>query len=76
LLHVDIIFILQNSSRTYNSDHVLLRPQWDNTRIHEEVGLPMYKAWNEGQYLYHLKILIDTKNVEGRCHCYWTSSVV
>ncbi|KAK3096746.1 hypothetical protein FSP39_002860 [Pinctada imbricata] len=28
--------------------HVLIRPLWDNLRIHEEVGLPMYKSWNEG----------------------------
>ncbi|XP_076102516.1 C-myc promoter-binding protein-like isoform X2 [Mytilus galloprovincialis] len=38
----------KNSEGVYTSQHVLFRPQWDNLRIHEEVGLPMYKAWNEG----------------------------
>ena len=65
MCYIDVIFLLQNSPGAYNSDHVLLRPQWDNTRIHEEIGLPMYKAWNEGQYLSHLKILIDIKYMEG-----------
>ena len=32
----------------YSSKHVLIRPLWDNVRIHEEVGLPMYRSWNEG----------------------------
>lgn len=34
----------------YSSKHVLIRPMWDNVRIHEEVGLPMYRSWNEGKY--------------------------
>lgn len=38
----------KNSEGVYTSQHVLFRPQWDNLRIHEEVGLPMYKAWNDG----------------------------
>ncbi|XP_064618735.1 C-myc promoter-binding protein-like isoform X2 [Lineus longissimus] len=29
-----------------DSRHVLIRLKWDNARIHEEIGKPMYSMWN------------------------------
>ncbi|XP_060579637.1 C-myc promoter-binding protein-like [Ruditapes philippinarum] len=31
----------------HGSDNVVIRPMWDNPRIHQEVGLPMHMAWNK-----------------------------
>lgn len=42
----------------YSSKHVLIRPLWDNVRIHEEVGLPMYRSWNEGRSSHMVDALI------------------
>nr|XP_022330471.1 C-myc promoter-binding protein-like isoform X2 [Crassostrea virginica] len=42
----------------YSSKHVLIRPLWDNVRIHEEVGLPMYRSWNEGRSSHTVDALI------------------
>ncbi|XP_061172987.1 DENN domain-containing protein 4C-like isoform X2 [Saccostrea echinata] len=42
----------------YSSKHVLIRPLWDNVRIHEEVGLPMYRLWNEGKSSHTVDALI------------------
>lgn len=42
----------------YSSKHVLIRPMWDNVRIHEEVGLPMYRSWNEGRSSHMVDALI------------------
>ena len=40
---------LQLDPQKYTNSEVLIRPMWDNTKIHEEVGLPMHLAWNKGQ---------------------------
>ncbi|GFO50358.1 C-myc promoter-binding protein [Plakobranchus ocellatus] len=29
----------------YTNRNILIRPQWDNIRIHDEIGLPMYLLW-------------------------------
>ncbi|PVD19799.1 hypothetical protein C0Q70_20290 [Pomacea canaliculata] len=39
----------------YDSQNVLVRTLWDNVRIHDEVGLPMYMAWNAG----HRSTVVD-----------------
>ncbi|XP_050402671.2 C-myc promoter-binding protein isoform X3 [Patella vulgata] len=36
----------QESSSGYTSANVLIRPLWDNTKIHDEIGLPMYISWD------------------------------
>ncbi|XP_033751078.1 C-myc promoter-binding protein-like [Pecten maximus] len=46
------------STAVYTSQHVLIRPLWDNIRIHDEVGLPMYKLWNEGHSSHTVDALI------------------
>nr|XP_018916356.1 PREDICTED: C-myc promoter-binding protein isoform X2 [Bemisia tabaci] len=30
-----------------DQNNVLIRTMWDNTRLHDEVGLPMYVLWNQ-----------------------------
>ncbi|XP_076443222.1 C-myc promoter-binding protein-like isoform X3 [Babylonia areolata] len=32
----------------FDSRNILIRPLWDNVHIHDEVGLPMYIAWDAG----------------------------
>ncbi|XP_041375007.1 C-myc promoter-binding protein-like [Gigantopelta aegis] len=34
----------------YDHRNVLLHPMWDNVRIHDEVGLPLYTSWESGQH--------------------------
>lgn len=49
----------------YSSKHVLIRPLWDNVRIHEEVGLPMYRSWNEGTCQHYvIKMILKEKLLE------------
>ncbi|XP_070177502.1 DENN domain-containing protein 4C-like isoform X1 [Littorina saxatilis] len=46
----------QSSNKTsYDSRNILIRPLWDNVRIHDEVGLPMYIAWDAG----HKSTVVD-----------------
>ncbi|CAL1526082.1 unnamed protein product [Lymnaea stagnalis] len=45
---------------TYTSRNILIRPQWDNVRIHDEVGLPMYLAWRAG----HKSTVVDALVIE------------
>ncbi|ESP01334.1 hypothetical protein LOTGIDRAFT_230663 [Lottia gigantea] len=45
--HPIIFWNLQ--SKGYSSSNVLIQPLWDNTRIHDEVGLPMYIAWDSAK---------------------------
>ncbi|XP_071110635.1 C-myc promoter-binding protein-like [Haliotis cracherodii] len=46
----------------YDRRHVLIRPMWDNTRIHDEMGLPMYTAWNAG----HRSTVVDALVTESQ----------
>ncbi|BFY98657.1 hypothetical protein BsWGS_01697 [Bradybaena similaris] len=39
----------------YTNRNILIRPQWDNVRIHDEIGLPMYSAWRAG----HKSTVVD-----------------
>ncbi|KAL8562639.1 hypothetical protein ACOMHN_011211 [Nucella lapillus] len=32
----------------FDSRNILIRPVWDNVRIHDEVSLPMYVSWDAG----------------------------
>ncbi|XP_012934851.1 DENN domain-containing protein 4B [Aplysia californica] len=45
---------------TYTNKNILIVPQWDNIRIHDEVGLPMYSAWRAG----HKSTVIDALVIE------------
>lgn len=33
----------------YTAQNIHIRVKWDNLRLHQETGLPMYTAWNKGQ---------------------------
>jgi hypothetical protein len=35
---------------TADCRHVLIRPLWDNQRLHEELGHPMYTIWNQARH--------------------------
>ncbi len=38
-------------SATVDSRHVCVRPVWDNMRLQEELGRPMYILWGLGEHL-------------------------
>lgn len=44
----------------YTNRNVLIRPQWDNIRIHDEVGLPMYLLWRAR----NTSTIVDALNIE------------
>ncbi|XP_059175124.1 C-myc promoter-binding protein-like isoform X1 [Physella acuta] len=44
----------------FSSQNILIRPQWDNVRIHDEAGLPMYSAWRAG----HKSTVVDALVIE------------
>ncbi|RUS86371.1 hypothetical protein EGW08_005889 [Elysia chlorotica] len=45
LLSSKAFFCNKTEVRMYTNRNILIRPQWDNIRIHDEVGLPMYLLW-------------------------------
>ncbi|KAH9487854.1 C-myc promoter-binding protein [Bulinus truncatus] len=47
----------------FTSRNILIRPQWDNVRIHDEIGLPMYIAWRAG----HKSTVVDALVIESDC---------
>jgi hypothetical protein len=50
--------LLQAASKTaglFDSRNIHIRPLWDNVRIHDEMGLPMYVAWGAG----HKSTVVD-----------------
>ncbi|KAK7491704.1 hypothetical protein BaRGS_00016960 [Batillaria attramentaria] len=47
--------VLKKYQGQYDSRHVFIRPLWDNIRIHDEMGLPMYMAWSAG----HRSTVVD-----------------
>ncbi|KAK0048974.1 DENN domain-containing protein 4B [Biomphalaria pfeifferi] len=52
-----------NKTKSYTSQNILIRPQWDNIRIHDEIGLPMYLAWRAG----HKSTVVDALVIESDC---------
>ncbi|GFR95009.1 C-Myc promoter-binding protein-like [Elysia marginata] len=44
----------------YTNRNVLIRPQWDNIRIHDEFGLPMYLLWRAR----NTSTIVDVLNIE------------
>ena len=44
-----ILLYFQADKQTFKSSEVVIKPMWDNVKIHEEIGLPMHMAWNKGQ---------------------------
>ena len=65
--HSHVFSFFQSDNKTeghYDSRNVLIRPMWDNVRIHDEMGLPMYMAWSAG----HKSTVVDALVTEAESY--------